>query len=159
MRVYILRHAEAEDQAASDFARELTPKGRDQAARVGRFMGEQELAPELVLSSPYLRAWQTAEEVCEALKLGGPTREPLLGCGMTPEHGLGILRGIEPHFQSVLLVGHQPDLGEFMEGLLGTSAAGGALHVRKASLAGFWVHSLRAGGGVLEFFLPARFMK
>ena len=160
MQLFILRHAEAVDFAPSDFARDLTPKGREQAHSVGQFMKKQELAPALVLASPYARAWQTAEELCKGAELNEPVREPLLSCGMTPEQGLGLLRVHESRFPSILLVGHQPDLGEFMDVLIGASAStGGNLHVRKASLAAFWVHSLREGGGVLEFFIPARFVK
>lgn len=160
MQLFILRHAEAVDFASSDFARELTPKGREQALSVGQFMRKQELTPALVLASPYLRAWQTAEELCQGAGLDGPVREPVLSCGMTPEQGLSLLRTHEGQFPSILLVGHQPDLGEFMDVLLGASGyTGGNLHVRKASLAAFWVHSLREGGGVLEFFVPARFVK
>jgi phosphohistidine phosphatase len=161
MRLYILRHAEAEDHASSDFARQLTPKGREQARVVGEFLRRQEIKPDLVAASPYLRSWQTAEEVCAAAGLEAPVREPLLGCGMTPEQGLAILKSYQDQFPSLLIVGHQPDLGEFMDTLLGTTqgAGGGNVHVRKASLAGFWVHSLREGGGVLEFFVPVRFLK
>ncbi len=78
-----------------------------------------------------------------------------LGCGMTPEEALEVVK--EVSFEdTVLLVGHQPDLGEFMAYLLGTSAA--ALNVRKASVAIFEVDGLRPGGGRLEAFIPAKYL-
>lgn len=160
MRVLILRHAEAVDHASSDFARELTAKGREQSTRVGRFMREQALAPELILSSPYLRARQTAAGVARELALENAlVEDATLGCGMTPEEGLALIRAHGERFQSLLLVGHQPDLGLLIEHLLGVeNAQGGAVHVRKASLTGFWLHGLGRGAGTLEFMIPARLL-
>ena len=65
--LYILRHAEAEPEARTDAERPLTSKGRDQAKAVGRFCCEHEIYPALVLTSPLVRAEQTAKLVCKEL--------------------------------------------------------------------------------------------
>ena len=67
MLIYLLRHAEAEVLAASDHARRLTPKGDEQALRVGKFCHRQGIKPPVILSSPVTRAWQTANLVAKSL--------------------------------------------------------------------------------------------
>ncbi len=68
MLLYLLRHAEAEPYRADDFSRKLTDKGERQARLVGAFLDEKGLKPDLILSSPVLRARQTAIIVAEELK-------------------------------------------------------------------------------------------
>lgn len=159
MRLYILRHAEAVDTAATDFDRELTPHGVEQAKRVAKFLRTEGLRPDAILTSPYLRTLQTAEYVGKEVGLT-PVPEERLGCGMTAETGLGLIRGQANSAASLLLVGHQPDLGELMDALLGvTGSGGGSVHVKKASLACFWLHRVGVGGATLEFFIPAKYLK
>jgi phosphohistidine phosphatase len=153
--VCFLRHAEAEDTAADDFSRRLTSKGLEQADRAGRFCAQAGLVPGVVLSSPVLRALQTAEIV--AGRLGGlPVRvERWLACGMGPEAFFGGLAPIEAG--TVFVVGHEPDFSTTIAALTGMADAD-RIHVRKASLTGVDVFSLSRGGGTLEFLVPARLM-
>lgn len=155
MLLYLLRHAEAESFASSDAERCLTPKGRGQAGRVGKFCREHSIRPDVILSSPVARALETArivsEEVeCELLEV------PWAACGMDPESAMNELRAYEK-LSSVMLVGHQPDLGCLCAALLGADDA--ALHVRKALLLAVEVRRKPASGSAaLEFFIPVKLM-
>lgn len=157
MLLYLLRHAEAEVLAASDRARRLTPKGDEQASRVGKFCRKQGFEPTVILSSPVTRARQTAEVVAKSLPEAELIEVPWAACGMDPWKAMDELAAYET-FPAVMLVGHQPDLGGLASALLGMTNAQ-SLHVRKALLLGIEVaHGLSTGAGVLEFFVPVRLM-
>ena len=155
MRLYLLRHAEAVDRAPSDAARELTSQGLAQARTVGAFCQRHALKPDLILTSPFRRAAQTAELAAAAL--GQPTQiAPFLASGMDPATALDELRAYQ-RFAAVMLVGHQPDLGMLATTLLGLPDDE-ALPVSKASLICLQVNRLLPGGAQLEFFLPVTLM-
>lgn len=155
MRLYLLRHADAVDQAPTDAARELTARGLAQARTVGAFCVQRALRPDLVLTSPYRRAVQTAELAAAALGQGSQT-VPFLASGMTPETALDELRAYQ-RFTSLLLVGHQPDLGLLAAALLGLRNDA-ALPVGKASLTCLEGDRLTPGSARLRFFLPVEMM-
>ncbi len=155
MRLYVLRHAEAVDQAASDAARELTPRGVEQARTVGAFCQRHGLQPELILSSPYRRAVQTAEGFTAAFGVT-PQNAPFLASGMRPDAALVELRAYQ-RLDSLMIVGHQPDLGDLIAGLLGLQD-GENFSVGKASLTCLEVGRLGVGGASLRFSLPVNLM-
>lgn len=155
MTLYLLRHAEAEAIAASDSARRLTAKGEDQAERTGKFCRRHDLAPEVILSSPVARAWQTAKIVHKSLGEAELIEVPWAACGMDPEMARSELRPFAK-FRAVMLVGHQPDLGHLAAILLGCDDVG-SLHVRKSLLCAIEV-SADLRHGVLECFVPAKLM-
>ena len=74
MRIYLLRHGIAEEASARtpDFKRELTEEGRKKLAGVLRLARRAGVQPELVLSSPLVRAVQCASTTCQALRLEQP---------------------------------------------------------------------------------------
>jgi phosphohistidine phosphatase len=155
MTIYFLRHAEAEDQAASDFDRKLTPKGLQQAEKVGKFLFSHGLAPAVILSSPVTRARQTAELVASALGQE-VVIEGWLACGMeTPT----LLERLAPHAgsDSVLIVGHEPDFSTAISDLCGVNEPA-AIVVTKASLTAVDAPWLEPGAGQLQFSIPCRLM-
>lgn len=155
MTLYLLRHAEAEVLAASDRARRLTPKGEAQAERTGKFCRKHGIAPAVILSSPVTRALQTAKLVAKNIEAAELIEVPWAACGMDPFDTVPKLEGYAK-LPSVMLVGHQPDLGALAALLLGCDNVG-ALHVRKSLLCAIDVsHGFRHG--VLEFFVPAKLM-
>lgn len=157
MILYLLRHAEAEVLAASDHARRLTPKGDEQAQRTGKFCRKQGLEPGVVLSSPVTRALQTAKLVVKSLPEAELVEVPWAACGMDPWAAMDELKGYDK-FPSVMLVGHQPDLGALAAVLLGMTSVQ-ALRVRKSLLLGIDLsHGISTGAGVLQFFVPVRMM-
>lgn len=155
MVVYFLRHAEAEPDADNDFDRKLTPKGLEQAEKAGKFCARNGLVPDLIVSSPVLRAKQTAKIVAQ--KLGADLAEVhWLACGMANETCLKELRAMERH-GSVMLVGHEPDFSEAAAFLLGLPDSD-AVKIRKASLTAVDLPEIRPGRGQLQFLVPVRLM-
>jgi len=116
-----------------DADRRLTPEGRERAGRVGRALAI--LAPEIrvVLTSPYRRARETAEPFAAALGARLAVREtPALEPGRDPSD---ILAELEAEGEeSVLLVGHEPHLGELLGRLL-FGAKGRGIPLKKACAA------------------------
>jgi phosphohistidine phosphatase len=119
MNLYLLRHGIAVDPGtagyASDSERPLTAKGRSRLRAVARAMKQLDLDFDLILSSPLLRAKQTAEIIAKALKL----RKPLvLADDLAPAGNPRLLiqqvTRFRPEPASVLLVGHEPYLGKLM---------------------------------------------
>lgn len=156
MILLFLRHAEAEPIAQSDSARRLTPKGLEQAAKVGKFFLRSGLLPDLILTSPVTRARQTAEIVAEKLGQTPPVLCSWLACGMSPATCLDELTAYA-NFEQILLVGHEPDFSSTISALLGCSGPG-SVRVRKASVTSVSLAGLRGGAGELQFALPVRLM-
>ena len=107
MRVYLCRHAKAAP-GEPDEGRELTGKGRRQAAELGERLAALPRPPVVVLTSPLVRARQTAEAIASAT--GAPLAiERRLAPGAT----VGDLRAALADRQGpVAAVGHQPDCSE-----------------------------------------------
>lgn len=133
MDLYIVRHAKAEsfDEISYGQERALTELGRQQAANLAKLIPGGCNAPEVVLTSPVLRAKQTAELMCDALDREGSLVEPWLSCGMPPRVALSGLAGYQD-FASVVIVGHEPDLSYLIMHLLSVDTL--PFKVKKASL-------------------------
>jgi len=144
MNLYLVRHGIAEEAAASgrDADRQLTREGREKMRRVAEGLKALGLRFDLILTSPYPRATETAEIVAAALG-GAETRVlPELAAGADISSLLAALR---PYRQvdELALVGHQPDLG-----LLGSQVMTGApslcpLVLKKGSVACFEIPTPR----------------
>jgi phosphohistidine phosphatase len=100
--IYFLRHGDAEHETSDDAARELTPKGERQSEAAGRALAALGANVDVCLSSPKVRAEQTAKIACEHLGAPVEIAEELRG-GPFDARQLGAGRG------DVLLVGHEPD--------------------------------------------------
>jgi phosphohistidine phosphatase len=123
VKLYIMRHGPAEDAAESrrDFDRALTPSGRERVRDVARLLASEDEGPLLVLSSPLVRALQTAEIVAAVTKLSerGGTVETRreLAAGSSAQ---GLVRSLVHHKKKrVMLVGHEPDLATLVAQLSG----------------------------------------
>jgi phosphohistidine phosphatase len=101
MRLVLVRHAEAAPGSPDDL-RALTDEGRAQARALGERLRDEGIRPDAVLSSPLLRAVQTAE----ALGLGEPEADDRLAPGMTPDTVRAV---VAERGGTVVVVGHQPD--------------------------------------------------
>ena len=121
--IWLLRHGEAED-ASPDAERALTAKGRRQARAAGAALAAIGAQIELCLTSPKVRAADTARLACEALGVE-PVTEPALGGG--PIDPSALTAGLE----QVLLVGHDPDLSMAVHTLTGAQ-----VRMKKGGLAG-----------------------
>ena len=109
MKLWILRHGEAEHHARRDAERELTAHGRDQVLCSAAHLIGKPL--ERILVSPYVRAQQTAELVRVAL---GFTGELMTVPWLTPESEPKFAVSQLPDSGNVLLVSHQPFVGELI---------------------------------------------
>lgn len=130
MELGLLRHADAlaanGGSIPTDASRPLSPKGRRQARDVGVFLGKSGLVPELIVTSPFIRALETAEGVLEGLGMEVPlVKVPALACEVrTALQAEGITRALEDaglgKRARVLAVAHMPDLAllaaHFMDG-------------------------------------------
>jgi len=122
---------------------------------VARGLAALEPGIELVLTSPFARARQTAEPVARALKLSNRLRETsTLEPDRDPEEVLGEVR--EEKVEAVLLVGHEPHLGALLGHLVFGRPGGPPIPMKKAAVArlawdGTGVASLKA-------LLPARIL-
>ena len=155
MQLLLLRHADAVPSARTDDLRPLSDKGRQQAKRVARFCKEHALQPDIILTSPFLRAEETARIVAQELKCE-LVLSAFLASGMMPFAAMEELRAYL-RFECVLLVGHEPDLSALAGTLLGAGNLG-ALRMRKATLAELTVDTLTPGSSHLEFLAPAKLM-
>ncbi len=117
----LLRHAKAENAVGSlpDFDRALSEHGKSGAQAVGVHLKRQDLKLDLVLSSPALRARETAELVLAAAEL----RSNIIFDQRIYEAGalqlLALLSEIEGVTASLLLVGHNPALADLLQTLTG----------------------------------------
>lgn len=134
MRLILVRHGKAEDHGhpGGDGARALTEKGRRQSGKVGRFLRAEGLVPDLVLTSPLVRARETAELLCKAAKVGPPVVQEWLVCGMRPQEALRELAAYKESMQTVVIVGHEPDFSRLVGHILGAET--GYVRVKKASV-------------------------
>jgi phosphohistidine phosphatase len=121
--IYLLRHGDAEDGNGDDAARRLTPKGELQADAAGRALAALGAGIEACLTSPKVRAAETARLACLALGLEPEVAVELRG-GPFDSIGLSAGRG------DVLLVGHEPAFSGEVARLSGAS-----VKLRKGGLA------------------------
>jgi phosphohistidine phosphatase len=143
MRIYLLRHGIAEDAGPQtpDATRELTDKGRAKLASVLHLARRAEVQPDLVLSSPLVRALQTAEMAREILGVESPVQQTsVLVPEGSPQAVWEELRGLR-NLDGVLLAGHEPLLSHLTAWLLGATAL--QVHMTKAALVSIEMGSFR----------------
>jgi phosphohistidine phosphatase len=134
MICYLLRHGIAVDPAewrGSDFDRPLTDEGHKRMAREAKAIAALSLDLDVIITSPLVRAKQTAEYVADALKMTKHLIEDVrVGPGFSTARLASIL---EEHVdaKSVMLVGHEPSMSEVTSDLIG----GARLQFKKGSLA------------------------
>ena len=113
MKIWILRHGEAQPHARRDAERELTVKGREQVLHSAARLLDQPL--DSILASPYVRAQQTAELVRNALGFAPELISvPWLTPDSDPRQALSQL----PDSGNVLLDTHQPFVGDLISLLM-----------------------------------------
>lgn len=124
MEIYILRHGIAENQRPghSDAERSLTGEGRDKLRLVLGRAREAEVLPSLILTSPLIRAVQTAEIAGEILGYQQKIiRTEALLPSSAPHEVWEEIRG-RRNETGLLLAGHEPQLSQLVAFLLGTAA-------------------------------------
>ncbi len=138
MDLYLVRHAIAFNRDAGrwpdDSERPLTPDGEQRFRRAAR--GLRILVPSvrLVMSSPFPRAWRTAELLTEEAGWPAPEPCPALEAGRSVSEAMEALRP-QAGSESVALVGHEPNLSELASTVLTGSAGRLQLEMRKGGVA------------------------
>jgi phosphohistidine phosphatase len=143
--LWILRHGDAEDVAASDFERRLTARGERQARGAGRALARLAVQPDQAFTSPRVRALDTARLACTELGVEPAVHAPL-GAGFSAADALELLAGAAED-AAVLIVGHEPDLSQIVGELTGARVA-----MKKGGLAGIRLHG--AAGELVALLRP-----
>jgi phosphohistidine phosphatase len=114
VRLFIVRHAKAAP-GEPDELRPLTDAGREQARGVGKQFADDGIRPDAVVSSPLLRARETAAEIAKAVG-GDLETDERLAPGAEPDDVRAAASG---RGETVVIVGHQPDCGRAAAALSG----------------------------------------
>jgi phosphohistidine phosphatase SixA len=157
MLLHLLRHAHAGDPqawAGDDDARPLSDKGQTQARRLARHLESIDFRADRIISSPKVRAAQTAEPVAERIGLSVVIDDRLAG-GLGLDDAEAVLRDAgDP--EAAVLVGHDPDFSE----LLAVLCDAEGISMRKGALARIEIdRPLVAGAGTLRWLLPPDALK
>ena len=149
MRLYFVRHGIAEDFADSDFARELTPRGRRRVAQSAQVMRQLKLRPQRIYSSPRLRSRQTADIIAAALDRP-VTLADEVNFGFDLED-IGSLTRDLGHSAEVMFVGHNPDMSLVVHQLTGVNVS-----MKKGGLARVDVFDSAAAQGELVWLIAPK---
>ena len=148
-RLILLRHGKSEADAASgrDFDRALTGRGRRDALVVAKALDRAGVRPDLVLVSPAARAAQTWEAMAEVFPGAEVQAAPEL-YEISPDAILALARSGGEEARTVMVVGHNPGLGQLAAWLAQDAPAGEA---RRRMAEGFPT----AAAAVIGFSPPA----
>jgi phosphohistidine phosphatase len=144
-RLILLRHAKSDWSASgrSDYDRGLAQRGRESASKVGEYMARHALRPDLVICSPAARARNSWELVAKAFSAQPATtydeRVYEVGANILVE----VIKATSRETHTLLVVGHNPGLGELAELLIGS----GDVEMRRRLLEKFPT----AGLAVIDF--------
>jgi len=123
--IWLLRHGDAAD-GSPDAERPLTDKGREQSRAAGAALKALGIGIDACMTSPKVRAAETARLACEQLGGVEPQLEPKLSGGPFDAEALAAGLG-----DDVLLVGHDPDFSTAVHDLTGAQ-----VRMKKGGLAG-----------------------
>ena len=161
-RLVVMRHAKAQPTAPSDHGRALADRGRRDASEAGRWLREQDIAPDAALVSDALRTQETWAEVAAgaAWDLEPELSAPLYAAGS--DSAFDLLREVDADVTTLVVIGHNPtmaSIAELIDDGEGDADATTALVTRGFptsalvvfAVAGEWA-DLGAGSGRLEAF-------
>jgi phosphohistidine phosphatase len=161
VRLLLIRHAVAVPRGTPgvpDDKRPLTPKGERRFRRAARGLKRAVRRPDEILTSPRLRASQTAEIAAKVWGRLTPKTESALASGSVRQM-LAALAGW-PKDATIAVVGHEPDLSTLLAHLLhGSGAQADRLAFRKGGAALVQVPGRPAQGGQLVWFLTPRILR
>jgi phosphohistidine phosphatase len=157
----LVRHAIAEDRQAGkrDAERRLTPEGASKLVRAAAGLKRLPVEPTRILTSPLVRAVETAALLAEVL---APGLNAEVCAALAPgHHPQAVLDALAAGATgTIVLVGHEPDLGELASWLLTGSAQAARMPFRKGGAVAIELDpSRRKGPGVLCWALPPRALR
>jgi phosphohistidine phosphatase len=155
MELYFVRHAIAADQApdgSGDFGRPLTKEGAEKMRWAAKGLHSLGVETDLLLSSPLVRARETAAILGDVYKQKVTIAEQLSpGCDLPRLWDLLEQQGLP---QRVMLVGHEPDFSVMIGGL-----TGGRVDIKKGSACLVRTQSIDEGAGMLIWLLPPKVLR
>jgi phosphohistidine phosphatase len=161
--LYLVRHAVAhkrdEERWPDDSERPLTPEGEEDF--VGAARGLARIVPEvdILLSSPYERAWRTAEILTEQAGWPAPQVFPALVPDVPPEKAVLALQTYADR-QSIALVGHRPCLHEMAVHLLTGDAGSADMKIKKGGVVCIEFDGTpEAGAGTLRWLFTPKVLR
>ncbi|HEV2285359.1 MAG TPA: histidine phosphatase family protein [Steroidobacteraceae bacterium] len=162
MELLIVRHAMAFERNArrwpDDGARPLSPRGVARARKAAAGLKQLVRVPGRVLTSPLVRARQTAAILSEVAGWPQARECPELAPGVAPEALLAALRRLPG--SRMALIGHEPALSRLLAAALPGAVRGEVFRLRKmgAALISF-AGAARPGGARLEWLVPAKLLR
>lgn len=159
MIIHIVRHAEAIERGPliPEENRFLTRSGRRRFRQAAKSLATLGMEPDIILTSPLIRAVQTADILAERLRYKGELAvSGVLAPGFRPE-ALDDLLKTNPRAKEIVIVGHEPDLGLLSQTLFATPAPctlpkGGTVTFKKAADAqgeAVFTHLVTGGGRII----------
>lgn len=146
MDLYLLRHGDAAEPGITrDADRPLTEAGTKKMKKIANGMGSMDLSFDAILTSPYRRAKETAEIVCEVLECASLIS---ISPNLIPDgESAAILKELNEDYsrrKKILLVGHEPNLSALISALI-SGGHGVSLRLKKGGLCKLSADSLRFG--------------
>jgi len=162
MELYLVRHAIAFERDPArwpaDGERPLSPKGEARFSQAARGLKRIVPAVDVVLSSPFARAWRTAELLVK--EAGWPAPEPVRAfeAGQRVTRAVTALRGYADR-QSVAVVGHEPNLSELAVHLLAGTEGDLAIEVKKGGVVCLGLDGVRSGTAWLRWSVSPKILR
>jgi phosphohistidine phosphatase len=157
MKLFFLRHGLAGERSewkGDDAKRPLTEEGKEKIQSVAATIAKWDLDLDMIITSPYLRSYQTAEIVAHKLKLLDKLAEDgRVAYGFDADKLAKILAAY-PKANALMFVGHEPDFSETISRLIG----GGRVVVKKGGLACIDLPDPKAMQGELLWLVPPKLM-
>lgn len=160
MLLYLVRHAVAFEHDPSrwpdDADRPLSPDGEDRFRPAARGLGEIASPPEVVLSSPFVRAWRTAELLSEEAGWPAPVAEPALRAEGSVEEAVKAVQGHMGN-SAVAMVGHEPNLSLLTAHLMTGGDAEVGIELKKGAVVCLGLDG--AGQAWLRWSVPPKMLR
>ena len=163
MYVYLIRHAVAhkrdQERWPDDSGRPLTPEGEEEFEGAARGLARIVPEVEVLLSSPYERAWRTAEILSEQACWPAPEKLPALEPDIPPEK---VVLALETYAgkQAIALAGHRPGLHELAVYLLTGDAGGADMKIKKGGVVCIeFDDAPNAGAGKLRWLFTPKVLR
>ncbi len=151
MIIYFMRHGDAEERSedGSDARRRLTPEGKQKVAIEAETLRAIGVELDTILTSPYPRAYETADIIAQAFSIGGSSYRKVnaFSAGSLTINSLQREIGRVHGDSRILIVGHEPDLSDTVRQLMG----GGAVQMKKGAVACMEARAIDVGRGTLRW--------
>lgn len=158
MNLYFLRHgiaADAEEFAGSDAERPLTKEGRNRMEREARALARLGVEVDAVITSPLLRARQTAEIALGAV---ASRSDLVVDDRLGPDFDIAKLRELlsdRANCDALMIVGHEPSMSATLSALIG----GGTIELKKGGVARVNIDDPSTARGTLEWLLTPKVLR